>query len=287
MKWQAYEELVKDIYQQLGKLAGVRIECWGSSCKVRGKSGVYHNVDVLTSHSDGIHTYKTAIECKHWNEKISKDPVTKLSVILDETNIEKGVLVSKVGFTRDAQQLAKFKNISLVQLREPENSDWEGFIREISIEVNLIVDEIYDYKAICNNIDESHKNSFRSSGIRLLVEGENGNTMSFREIADRVRKSPETGGGDIDKIGFGWTVTSSVNEKVRSYVVKFPDGTVLTHPTSGNKGNISELKFKVSEKVITDEIHIDHKDYVSWIMEVIFEGKRFAISPDRVPTPWQ
>ena len=206
MKWQAYEELVKDIYQQLGKLAGVRIECWGSSCKVRGKSGVYHNVDVLTSHSDGIHTYKTAIECKHWNEKISKDPVTKLSVILDETNIEKGVLVSKVGFTRDAQQLAKFKNISLVQLREPEDSDWEGFIREISIEVNLIVDEIYDYKAICSNIDESHKNSFLSSGIRLLVEGENGNTMSFREIADRVRKSPETGGGDIDKIGFGWSV---------------------------------------------------------------------------------
>lgn len=80
---------------------------------------------------------------------------------------------------------------------------------------------------------------------------------------------------------------SEPTSKVRAYVVKFPNGTVLTHPTTGNKGNISELKFKVRKKVITDEIHIDHKDYVSWIMEVIFEGKRFAISPDGVPTPWQ
>ena len=287
MKWQAYEELVKDIYQQLGKLAGVRIECWGSSCKVRGKSGVYHNVDVLTSHSDGIHTYKSAIECKHWNKKVSKDPVAKLSVILDDTNIEKGVLVSKVGFTSDAKELAKSQNISLVQLREPRDSDWDGLIREISIEFNLIVDEIYGYNAICNNVHENHKNSFRRSGIELLVERKNQNAMSFREIADRVCKFPESAGGDIDKIGFGWTVTSSMNDKVRAYVVKFPEGTVLTHPITGNKGNISELQFKVREIVVTDEIHIDHKDYVSWIMEVVFEDKRFAISQDRVPTLWQ
>lgn len=69
--------------------------------------------------------------------------------------------------------------------------------------------------------------------------------------------------------------------------MKFPHGTVLKHPTTGHKGNISELKFKVRQHVITDKIEIDHKDYVSWVMEVIFEGKTFAISPDRVPTPWQ
>ena len=29
VRWQDYEELVKDIYQALGQLSGVTIECWG------------------------------------------------------------------------------------------------------------------------------------------------------------------------------------------------------------------------------------------------------------------
>ena len=34
--WEDYEELVKDIYQALGRANGVTIECWGRSCKVEG-----------------------------------------------------------------------------------------------------------------------------------------------------------------------------------------------------------------------------------------------------------
>ena len=119
MKWQAYEELVKDIYQELGKATGVKIECWGPSCRVPGKSGEYHQIDVLASHGDGIHTYRTAIECKYWNNKISKGQVFELAGKIEDANIEKGILVSKCGFTRSALTIAKDKNISLVHLRKP------------------------------------------------------------------------------------------------------------------------------------------------------------------------
>ena len=287
MNWQSYEELVKDIYEQIGKSAGVKIECWGRSCKVQGKSGVYHQVDVLTSHSDGIHTYKTAIDCKYWNRKVPKEYVATLSLILDDANIEKGVLVSKCGFSTSVKKLAASKNISLIQLREPKDSDWDGFIKEMSIDLNLIVDEVYDYEAICKNVNESHKNSFRNAGIELQVQVENQNFISFREIAGSVRKFPESHEGDIGTNGFGWTATSSENDAVREYVVSFPEETVLLHPTTGYRANISELRFKVRERIIKNEIHIDHEDHVSWIMEAIFEGKIFAISPDRMPTPWQ
>ena len=287
MDWQSYEELVKDIYQELGKAAGVKIECWGPSCKVKGKSDACHQVDVLTSHSDGIHTYKTAIDCKYWNEKVSKDPVFKLSGILDDANIEKGVLVSKLGFTPDAIKIAKSKNISLIQLREPKDSDWDGFIKEVSVDLNLIVDEVYGYEAIIKNVHESHKNSFRDAGIELRVQIENQDIASFREIADAVRKYPESHEEDIDEDVIGCKVRSSVGDGVRAYVVTFPDETVLMNPITGYKGNISELRFKVRERIIKSEIHIDHADHVSWIMEAIFEGKVFAISPDRMPTPWQ
>ncbi len=287
MNWQSYEELVKDIYQELGKAAGVNIECWGPSCKVQGKSGECHQIDVLASHDDGIHTYRTAIECKYWNKKVSKRPVLELSGILDDANIGKGVLVSKSGFTQGAKNVAESKNISLIQLREPKDSDWYGFVKEVSIDLNFIVDEVYDYKAICKNVSESQKNSFGNAGIELRVETGNRNSISFREIADRVRKFPKFEEEDIDKNRFCWTVTSSENDEVRAYVVKFPDETIVLHPTTGHQGNISELRFNVREKIITSEIHIDHEDHVSWIMEAIFEGKVFAISPDHIPTWWQ
>lgn len=56
MDWATYEETVKNIYESLGKSAGVKIECYGNSCKFTGKSGVPHQVDVMTSHNAGIHT---------------------------------------------------------------------------------------------------------------------------------------------------------------------------------------------------------------------------------------
>ena len=67
VRWQDYEELVKDIYLALGQTIGVTIECWGSSCRVEGPPGVSNQIDVLTSHSDGLHQYTTAISCKYWN----------------------------------------------------------------------------------------------------------------------------------------------------------------------------------------------------------------------------
>ena len=56
MNWKSYEEIVKCIYEQLGQSANIKILCWGKTCKVKGKSGVNHQIDVLTSHSDGIHS---------------------------------------------------------------------------------------------------------------------------------------------------------------------------------------------------------------------------------------
>ena len=100
IRWQDYEELVKDIYQALGQANGVIIECWGSSCRVEGPPGVYHQIDVLTSHSDGLHQYRTAISCKHWNERVGIPVVREIAQIVDDARLSKGVIVSKMGFHR-------------------------------------------------------------------------------------------------------------------------------------------------------------------------------------------
>lgn len=65
LHWKTYESITKYIYENLRQKFNVNIECYGASCKVIGKSGVSHQIDVLTSESDGTYTYKTAIECKY------------------------------------------------------------------------------------------------------------------------------------------------------------------------------------------------------------------------------
>jgi hypothetical protein len=61
MDWETYEQVTRAIYQALGEENGVQILGYGKDCKILGKSRVQHQIDVLTSHSDGLHTYKTAI----------------------------------------------------------------------------------------------------------------------------------------------------------------------------------------------------------------------------------
>src|SRR5690606_24149529 len=92
LDWKTYESITKYIYETLGKQSGVTIKGYGNDCKVTGKSGLSHQIDVITSHTDGSHTYETAIECKCRKEKVNKDVVMKLLQILEDTSIMKGII---------------------------------------------------------------------------------------------------------------------------------------------------------------------------------------------------
>lgn len=125
LDWQQYEAITKYIYQILGSSKGVTVEGFGNSCKVIGKSGTFYQIDVLTKHTEDENAYQTAIECKFWNKKVTREVVMKLTATLEDTEIEKGIIVSKMGFTKDGAAYAKAKNIGLVELREASDADFE------------------------------------------------------------------------------------------------------------------------------------------------------------------
>ncbi|MFP9117702.1 restriction endonuclease [Flavobacterium sp. RNTU_13] len=118
LDWKQYEFITKYIYETLGQGYNINIEGYGNDCKIMGYSGVPHQVDVLTSETDQTGTFRTAIECKYWDRKVNKDIVMKLLAIINDTDIQRGIIVSKSGYTPDAQQFAKHHNILIVQLRE-------------------------------------------------------------------------------------------------------------------------------------------------------------------------
>lgn len=49
LDWKIYESLTKYIYETLRKEYNINIEGHGQNCKIRGYSGVIHQIDVLTS----------------------------------------------------------------------------------------------------------------------------------------------------------------------------------------------------------------------------------------------
>ncbi|WP_299256390.1 restriction endonuclease [uncultured Aquimarina sp.] len=133
LDWREYEAITKYIYETLGKEFGVTILGYGNSCKVTGKSGNSHQIDVLTLQSNGVNQIRTAIECKYLKKKVNKDTVMKVLSIIQDAQIDKGVIVSKSGFTRDSVDFAREYNIGLVELREADEKDFSESPKEIHI----------------------------------------------------------------------------------------------------------------------------------------------------------
>lgn len=133
LDWKEYEAITKYIYETLGKEYGVTIVGYGHKCKVQGKSGNFHQIDVLTMQSNGQQQARTAIECKYLKKKITKDTVMKVYCIINDAQIEKGIIVSKSGFTKDAVDYAREYNIGLVELRELQEKDLHETPKKIDI----------------------------------------------------------------------------------------------------------------------------------------------------------
>lgn len=260
MDWSSYEETVAGIYKTLGRKSGVRIICSGRNCKVVGKSGVSHQIDVLTEHSDGIHTYKTAIECKYCERKRSKDDVTKLAAIIEDARIHKGVIVSKRGFTPDAIDFAQYRNIDLMELRAPTQKDWEGRIKDIHTRAHITMPIIENVKLLLME-GESRTDTIDPS--EAIIQEPNAEAITLSKlIQSMVSLSGHSGGKPI------------ILRK------EFRDGTEIHSRVTQTTTKPKELNFSLRYETEICETVIRGENHVAFLlMSTLGEG-RFVISPD-------
>ena len=262
MNWRSYEETVKDIYATLGKSRGVGIEGWGPNCKIKGRSGVAHQVDVLTTFSDGGHEYRTAIECKYWNKKVPKDVIAKLASIVEDTPIDKGVAVSKMGFTDDAKSFAEFKNVGLVELRKPVDKDWEGKIKTINIDLRISMPHVYDFQIVQSQSDptaERTKVQIQFSADGAFIESPETQVVSLQEIIRaEIKNDPSEG----------------------EHHIQFATGAILSVPDQQVNVPIEGMRFKLEHHTANEQIEVRAEDHIYMIMESLFEGRRYYVAPD-------
>jgi len=260
LDWKVYEQVTKYIYQTLGEKAGVKILGHGNDCKVIGKSGVEHQIDVLTSHSDGIHTYKTAIECKYWKDNVNKDIIMKVAEIIEDAAINKGVIVSKNGFTQDAITFAKYKNIGLIELREMREEDWEGRPRIQHIKSSIHRPEITKVTIIPSlfNKSEVEQEEIQTDSLKLTLHS--GEIVSIEKYLNEFQK--ELHNHPIGKVvQKRILLPMSRLENLNSNKTLYIDGLILW----GKLLELPGLKF-----FPVDEIWL--------LMKSIFEEKSYTIS---------
>lgn len=93
--------------------------------------------DVLIKHETAGFEYYTAIECKDHKAKISIKEIDNFESKLRDVNIQKGILISRNGFSSKAISKAKRTNISLCTAHEALSKNWK-----IDIEINVFINVV-------------------------------------------------------------------------------------------------------------------------------------------------
>ncbi|MBK3520018.1 restriction endonuclease [Carboxylicivirga marina] len=259
LDWKKYESITKYIYETLGKKSGVKIEGYGNNCKVKGKSGVNHQIDVLTNHSDGIHSYKTAIECKYWKDKINKDIVMKVSEIIEDAGLNKGIIVSRSGFTPDGISFAKHRNIGLVELREIEENDFQGRKRIFDIKTWINRPEIL--RTVIDAVDKTELAGEVIEIDKVKIELLDGKKTPFIDYMTTFKK-------ELHNVGF-WQVFS------KGYRL---DSAYLINEKSNSKIKIREIIFTGVLTRLNSNLKFYPVDQIWLIMKSLFEERTFTIT---------
>ncbi len=262
--WQNYERLVKDVYKTLGQASDVEIECWGANCRIKDRDGISRQIDVVTKHSDGVNQYRTLISCKNWDRKVGSPHVTEMAKLVDDTDANKGVIVSAKGFSEPAKKKAEANGIGLVELRRPMDKDWEGLIRRIHIRIVMTIPRITDLRLNLRaegKVAEGTYGGF-ADARKMIIKESDQRTRSLAEILDPVMNTAAEGEQQIE----------------------FPPGTVIENEDDqewmGNGCPIRSLEFKLEHSVSENQVAVDAADNVYMVMEAIFEGRKFTITND-------
>ncbi|WP_437548640.1 restriction endonuclease [Sorangium sp. So ce367] len=174
-KGKAFERLVAAVQKAIGPDAQ-RIE-WDR--RLKAKSGVRRQIDVVVHVGNETTSALIALEAKDRATPVSIGMVGNFYTAVDGVGATKGILVSRMGYTKDALLEAHYRNIDAYELRPVEEKDWEGHAREIRFIVQA-KKLIYDQAEIVLANGERHPAS--PGGMTILTREDGGNAFFNRVV---------------------------------------------------------------------------------------------------------
>src|SRR5581483_7099748 len=129
-----YERLVAAVMKSLQRNSVVIHDI-----KLIGNSKVKHQIDV--SIQSAQKRRRILIECKDFDvsgAKIGLDITRSFSAVKNDIQPDEAIIVTCVGFTRDAQRFAKHNGIKLAVLRAAAPNDIAGLIQKIVLNLTIV-----------------------------------------------------------------------------------------------------------------------------------------------------
>jgi hypothetical protein len=141
-KGTAYEQFVLGLYQSLHDADGFENVTVEHNKSVTGRSGCAHQIDVYWAFTLAGKTYRTAVECKAFDQSVPIGKVRDFYGVLADVSGLQGIFVSLFGFQSGAQQYADHYGIDLKEVRPPVGNDWDGRVKDVHIRYFVITPEI-------------------------------------------------------------------------------------------------------------------------------------------------
>lgn len=149
--WPGFERLTAALQRKLDPSAAVQ---WNEF--LDGRSGTRRQLDVTVRGRLGATDVLVVVECKDYREKVGIEFVEAFIAKLEDVGGNKGVMVAKTGFTRDALARAERAGIVMAVLRPARDEDWEGYLRSMRMEIVSRVVVIDDISVVLADGRELH-----------------------------------------------------------------------------------------------------------------------------------
>jgi hypothetical protein len=141
---------------------------------LRGTSRVPHQIDVLIE-ADGK-TKRILIEAKDFDKKgkrVGLSVVRNFRSVIEDIRPDQAFIVTCTGYTTPAREYAKAKGVKLAVLRAFEDTDWEGYIRRVPIQLH--VEAAPRIERLDLNLDRAENDALlaemQAAGIGMKIGG--------------------------------------------------------------------------------------------------------------------
>lgn len=265
-----YELLAQEIYQILLDSESVRTIKINHNILVEGISGQKHQIDVFWEYNLAGVVHKVAIECKNYNKRVSVGKVRDFSGVLRDIPNTIGIMLTTIGYQEGAIKYADTYGINLMVLRNPIESDWEGRLKKITVDIRMFRPEIkerivvIDEKWMHDNTDltrASFDSQIQGLSTDLVLIKANGEEITnFQTLDDNLPHSWKSEMGlehtyPFDEAYLEYPKLGKIKILGVKYIYNFKTGEKQTLVIDG-----AEMAKVILKNVITGELLFFNKD---------------------------
>jgi|HubBroStandDraft_6_1064221.scaffolds.fasta_scaffold1445922_1 hypothetical protein len=146
-----YEELVAGIVRGLQNLEGVNTIRVDRGVTIRGAATKW-SLDVVWEFEDARGKHLVFFECRYVTHALKQEALIAVKGRRDDlapaADTVTAVIVTRTGFQSGALDVAGFYGLIVLELRRPTPRDWQGRVREIFLNMRLLVPDISGLEAM-------------------------------------------------------------------------------------------------------------------------------------------